>query len=202
MHRILCFLIAFSVLGFTLAQPFNALPMRPGMIGALLMVAIALWLRQRWNEDSAAPEAPEREALLTLAGTLVALSHLVASLWQIGPAMQLHSVAAHAMAIDNWTLFGAALLMAWIARAPGPRHDERDLLISAAALKAGHVSLLMQLLALVLWLGFGRDAVLEQLSRAMLAQLLVCFWIFSYVVQTVARLVAYARDRRLAAELT
>ena len=201
MNRILFFLIAFPLLGFTLAQPLRDLPVRPGMIGALLMVGIALWLRQRWSKDSAAPEAPEREALLTLAGTLVALSHLMASLWQIGPAMQLHSPAAHAMAIDGWTLFGAALVMAWIARAPGPAHDERDLLISAAALKAGHVSLLLQLLALVLWLGWGRDAVLEQLSRAMLAQLLVCFWIVSYVVQTIARLLAYARDRRLAAAL-
>ena len=199
MQRILVFFLASALLGVLLAQPNFPVPLRPGLFGAVLMLSVAWCLRQRWRLAPDAPEAPERRALLSLSGTVIVLSHLLASLWQIGPAMQLHTPASHAMGIDNWTLFGAALLMGWLARAAGPSADERDRQIAATALRYCHYSLLLQLLAFVLWLAFGHGAVLEQLSRAMLAQWLICFWIVSCVVHDITCLHAYARDRRLEA---
>lgn len=199
MRRILVLFFSSVAIGVLLAQPNLPLPIRPGLFGASLMLSFAWWMRGRWLRADDAPEAPERRALLSLSGTVIALSHLLASLWQIGPAMQLHTPASHAMGIDNWTLFGASLLMGWMARAPGPSADERDRQIAATALRVCHYSLLLQMLAFVLWLAFGRGVLLEQLSRAMLAQLLVCFWIVSCVVHDLTCLHAYARDRRLEA---
>lgn len=196
MQRILILFFSSALLGVLLAQPNLPLPIRPGLFGAVLMLSVAWWIRGRWLQAPDAPEAPERRALLSLAGTVIVLAHLLASLWQIGPAMQLHTSASHAMGIDNWTLFGASLLMGWMARAPGPSADERDRQIAASALRCCHYSLLLQMLVFVLWLAFGRSALLEQLSRAMLAQLLICFWIVSCVVHEITCLQAYARDRR------
>jgi hypothetical protein len=200
MKRLFLLVFSSSLIGLLLAQSPQSWPVRPGLVGAGFMLALAWWARERWKRDPVAPEAPERNCLLSLSGTLIVLAHLLASLWQIGPAMELHSAAAHAMALDNWILFFAALLSIWIARAPSPVRDERDLQITAAAFRIGHWSLVLQLLALVLWMGFGRDALLEQTSRAMLAQMIVCFWIASCVIQNFACLLAYARDHRLASE--
>jgi hypothetical protein len=200
MTRILFLILASALMGIVLARDLSGWPIRPGLVGAIIMVGMALWLRWRWQHDPDAPEAPERHALLALSGNLIALFHLLASLWQIGPRLVLHTPAAHAMGVDSWTLFGAALLMGWIARAPGPLQDERDRQIAAAAFRAGHASLLLQLLALVVWLGYGRDPVLGQLTQAMLAQLLVCAWIASCAVQYGACLFAYARGHQAAAK--
>ena len=200
MLRILFIFIFCSLAGTLLAVPFGFWPARPGLYAAVLMISAAWWLRTSWRSDPAAPEAPERRALLSLSGTLIVLSHLLASLWQIGPGMQLHTEASHAMALDNWALFGASLLMGWIARAPGPSQDERDRMIVAASLRSGHYALVLQLFLLAIWLGFGRDAILQQLSRAMLAQVLICCWIVSCVIHDLSCLLAYAHGRRLAGD--
>jgi len=200
MQRILIVLFASSLFGVVLAQPGLDLPFRKGLLGAAVMLALAWGARSHWAESADAPEAPERRALLSLFGTMVVLAHLMTSLWQIGPAMDLHSPASHAMGTDSWILVGASLLMGWMARAPGPSGDERDRHIAANAMLLGHYGLLLQLLLFVLWLAFGRGTVLEQMSRAMLAQLLICFWIVSCVIHEVTCLYAYARDRRWAGE--
>lgn len=200
MQRILFLLVSCSLFGWVLAQPSWPLPVRPGLFGAALMLGLAWWMRERWRLAPDAPEAPERRALLSLSGTLVVLSHLLTSLWQIGPAMELHTHASHDMGIDSWTLVAASLLVGRMARAPGPSADERDQHIAAIAMRVAHYTLLLQMLGFVLWLAFGRGTVLEQMSRAMLAQLLVCFWIVSCVVHDISCLHAYARDRRWAGE--
>ncbi len=199
MQRILVLFFSSALIGVLLAQPDFPMPIRPGLLGAVLMVSIAWWIRGRWLRSPDAPEAPERRALLSMTGTVIVLAHLLACLWQIGPAMKLHTPEAHAMGVDSWTLFAASLLMGWMARAAGPTADERDRQIAATALRWCHYGLLLQLLMFVLWLGFGRGAVLEQMSRAMLAQVLICFWIVSCVVHDMTCLHAYARDRRLEA---
>ena len=132
MQRILILFLSSALIGVLLAQPNSPLPIRPGLFGAVFMLSVAWWMRGRWLRARDAPEAPERRALLSLSGTVIVLSHLLASLWQIGPAMQLHTPASDAMGIDNWTLFGASLLMGWMARAAGPSADERDRQIAPA----------------------------------------------------------------------
>lgn len=202
MSRLALIYLLSIVFGCLLATPGWPMPLLPGLFGAIVMLSLAWWMRSRWQHDPAAPEAPERRRLLSLGGTLVVLAHLLTSLWHIGPAMKLHTPEAHAMGIDNWVLFFAALLMGWIARAPGPATDERDRHIASSALLAGHVGLVLQLLALVIWLAFGHDALLEQLSRAMVAQLIVCFWIVSCVIQDTSGAFAYAWSRRQLLEAT
>lgn len=196
------FLVPLSMMlfGAVLAIPIPELPLRPGWVGAAILVAMAFWLRRRWRSDADAPEAPERGRLLSLAGTSAVMGHLAMALWQIGPNMDMHSAVSHSMAVDSWTLFFASLVMWQLAQVPGGIQDERDRAIAARALRDAYYALVAMMMALALWIGFGSGPVLEQLSRAMLAQLLICGWIISCMVNDISCLLAYGRAHRLAAQ--
>jgi uncharacterized membrane protein len=196
LQRTFSVLILTLLFGILLAHPLLDLPLRQGLLGGAAMLATAYWLRARWQRDPNAPEAPERRALMSLGGTAVVMGHMGACLWQAGPAMDLHSRASHAMAIDSWTLFGAALLMMAIVRAPGPAEDERDLQIAGRAQRHAYLTLVALVLSVAVWLSFGRDPLLEQMSRAMLSHILISGWIVSCMVQDITCLNAYARDHR------
>lgn len=190
--------LAFT-LGVGLAHAPDSWPVRPGLIGLALMALAAAGVRHYWiglGRRLAAPGSPERLLWLSFASTSLIAGHLFASLWRIGPQMARHSVATHALGLDNWTLvFGA--LVAWlIARDPDPRTDERDAQIAARGLRAGYWSLLLLLLPLILALGFAPRAAMEQLSQLMLAHLIISAIVLSTLAQDAVRLHAYWLDHR------
>jgi uncharacterized membrane protein len=200
LQRTFSVLVVTLLFGVLLATPLLDLPVRQGMVGGVVMLATAYWLRARWQNSPTAPEAPERRALMSLGGTAVVMGHMATCLWQAGPAMDLHSRASHTMAVDSWTLFGAALLMMAIVRAPGPSEDERDLQIAGRAQRHAYITLVAMVLSVAVWLSFGRDPLLEHMSRAMLSHILISGWIISCMVQDITCLNAYARDHRRNAE--
>jgi hypothetical protein len=196
MVRIFAITFLFLGLGISLAV-LPIWPFKPGLSGAVLMLMCGFGLRAHWRRSADAPERPERQALLTLAGTCTVLGHLAGSLWLIGPAMELHSEAAHAMGSDSWILFGASLVMEWLARADGVSEDERDRMVRASALRFAAMVLAALQLGLVVWLSFGRSALLMEMTRPMIAHLFIASWMIAYASLQLACLASYARDRVL-----
>jgi hypothetical protein len=198
MIRILSVILISLLLGGVLACGATAWPLRPGLIGLAAMVLAALAARNYWlGLRLAAPGSPERALWLGLGSASVIVGHLVASLWRIGPAMELHTRAGHALGTDIWTLVLGSAIAYSIARDPEPRHDERDAQIAARGLSAGYWSLVGILLVLILWLGFGADRAMPALSFAMIAHLLITAVIASRLVCDGVQLHAYGRDRSI-----
>lgn len=198
MIRVLSVILLSLLLGGVLACGATNWPLRPGLIGLALMILAALAARNYWlGLRLAAPGSPERALWLGLASASVIAGHLVASLWRIGPAMELHTRAGHALGTDSWTLVLGAAIAYRIARDPEPRHDERDALIAARGMSAGYWSLVGVLLALILLFGFGVGRWAPTLSYPMIAHLLIATVIVSRLVSDGVQLHTYWLDRSI-----
>lgn len=196
MTQILGIALASLLFGGVLASGAMSWPMRPGLLGFAVMLASAWMARRYWQglrpEDG--PGSPERALWHGLASYGLLTGHLLVVLWWLGPAMQMHSLAGHALAIDNWTLVLGAVVSYWIARDPEPRQDERDVLIANRGLRAGYNALLVLLLALILALGFGRNTLVEQFNQPMLAHVLILCVLLQCLARTGVQLLLYRRD--------
>lgn len=200
MGRILAVLGSALALGALLACGAAAWPLRPGVVGAVLMVAAALAVRRRWGLlADAAPGSPERMLWVALAGNAVVAAHLLVTLYRIGPMLVMHTPVVHALGVDSWTLVGGAIVSYWIARDPQPRADERDQAIAARGMRAAYYGLLLALVVQILVLGFVHHGWVGQLSRPTIAHALILAIILSVLVDGVTRLRAYAREAAAAA---
>lgn len=200
MHRIILVLLCALGFGALLALGTGALPLRTGLVGMLVMLAVALAPRRRWLLlADAAPGSPERALWVGLASTAVVAGHLLASWWQIGPNMIMHSPAMHALGTDNWTLVAGALFAYWIARDPQPREDERDRWIAARGLRLAYYGLLSILIVQILALGFVNRGWVTALSNVGIAHGLILAIMASVIIDHGARLQAYASDAAFAA---
>lgn len=195
MLKILCILISAFCLGLGLAAFTGRLPLPAGVIGALIMLLIALAVRRRWGLlAEAAPGTPERQLWVSLGGTAVVAGHLLAAMWHIGPRMRMHTPTVHALGIDSWTLVAAALLAYWVAREPQPRRDERDAWIGGHGLRAAHYALVIVLVVQILALGFVHEGWVGELSHPSIAHGLILALLASSLADSVARLWLYARE--------
>lgn len=195
MVKMLLLLLVTCVLGATLSFADKLLPIRPGLLGGIAMIVIANWMRVRWAKDGAvAPEAPQRTLWLTLGCASVMFGFMLAGLWAIGPEMVMHSPATHAYGVETWTLVIAAVVAYRVARDRRPRRDERDELIAAQGVRAGYNALLLQMLVLVLLLGFDPFRNIAQLSSPMLAHILIAGATLAAIVQYAVALSAYLND--------
>lgn len=198
MPQILAIALISLLFGGVLAGGAMAWPVRPGLVGLAAMLVSAWMARRYWQglrvEDG--PGSPERALWHGLASYGLLTGHLLAVLWRLGPTMQMHSLAGHALAIDNWTLVLGAVLSYWIARDPEPRRDERDVLIATGGLRAGYNTLLALLLALILALGFGAHTLVGRFNQPMLAHVLILFVLLQCLARTGVQLRLYRRDAR------
>lgn len=200
MPRILAVMALGLALGLLLAAGAGAWPVRPGLLGALLMAGVALAVRRRWGLlAGAAPGSPERMLWVSLAANAVVAAHLFAALYRIGPTLVMHTPVVHALGQDSWTLVAGAVLAYWIVRDPEPRSDERDGAIAALGLRAAHYALLAMLVVQILTLGFVREGWVAELSRPTIAHALILAIIGSALVDAITRLRAYAIDNAAAA---
>jgi hypothetical protein len=202
MIRILAVAFAALASGALLATGTGAWPIRPGLVGLALMLAGAFLVRRRWARLEATggePGSPERALWHALAATAMVAGHLFASLWRIGPAMELHTDFVHAMAIDNWTLVLGAAVSYLVARDPEPRRDERDEHFAAAGVRAGYVSCAVLSIVLSVILGFGDRPPVGLLSHAMIAHLLISSVMLSLMVCYAVQLRLYWSGHRHAA---
>ncbi|GAB2514761.1 hypothetical protein [Lysobacter humi (ex Lee et al. 2017)] len=195
MFRILIVVMVGIGLGVLLASGAAVWPLRPGLAGALLMVAVAFAVRRRWGVlAGTAPGSPERMLWVSLVANAVVAAHLFATLYRIGPTLVMHTPVVDALGQDSWTLVAGALLAYWIVRDPSPRSDERDRAIAALGLRAAHYALLAVLAVQILTLGFVHGGWVAQLSRPTIAHALILAVIGSVLVDAIARLHAYAQD--------
>jgi len=203
MIRILGVLLLSLLTGVVLASDVGHWPLRPGLIGLGAMMASAWVARRYWQglHPDDGPGSPERGLWHGLASYGLLAGHLGMSMWRLGPALDMHSLTGHALAIDNWTLVLGALLSYWVARDPEPRRDERDASISNRGWRAGHIALLLMLLALALALGFGGNTAVSRLSQPMLGQLLILIVLLDCLVQNVMRLHWYWLETQAARSL-
>lgn len=198
MIRILFVLLSCLLCGGVLASGMlHVLPLRPGVLGLLAMLAVAWMVRRRWSvAGEAAPGTPERALWLKLGSIALVLGNLVTGLWRIGPAMRLHTPLVNAWAIDVWTLIIGACVAWVIARDPDPRRDERDTQIAITGARTFNWTLLAQLLLLTLLLGYDPGHFIRGFSQVMLAHLLIVAVTIGSLADAMARLHAYWREHR------
>lgn len=196
MPQILSIALISLLFGGVLAGGAMSWPVRPGFVGLAAMLVSAWMARRYWQglraEDG--PGSPERALWHGLASYALLTGHLLAVLWRLGPAMQMHSLAGHALAIDNWTLVLGAVLSYWIARDPEPRRDERDVLIATSGLRVGYNTLLVLLLVLIPVLGFGAHTPIARFNQPMLAHVLILCVLLQCLARTGVQLWRYRRD--------
>ncbi len=198
MGRIGLVLLVSLTVGSALALLQGELPVRPGYLGVALMLVSATVARSHWRslDAEAGPGSPERALWHGLATTALIAGHLVASLWLAGPGMALHSVAAHAMAVDTWTLVLGAILSFRIARDPEPRSDERDTLFAARATRGAYATLIAELCVAILVLGFGAELELPAFSQPLIAHVLIVCLMIASIVRCAVQLALYDAARR------
>ncbi len=195
MRSVLVVLGGALLLGALLASGAGAWPLRPGLVGAGMMLAAAFAVRRRWGLlADAAPGSPERMLWVSMAANAVVAAHLLVTLYRIGPTMVMHTPVVEAMGVDSWTLVGGAVLAYWIVRDPNPRSDERDDAIAALGMRAAYYGLLLVLGVQILALGFVHEGWVSELSRPTIAHALILAIIASAIVDGFARLRAYARE--------
>ena len=195
MLHILAVLAGGLALGALLATGAGDWPLRPGLVGALVMLGVAMAVRRRWGLlAEAAPGSPERMLWVSLAANAIVAAHLLASLYRIGPTVVLHTPVVHALGVDSWTLVGGAVLAYLLVRDPRPRADERDHAIAARGTRAAYYGLVLVLAVQILVLGFVDHGWVSELSRPTIAHALILAIIASALVDGVARLRAYAQD--------
>ena len=191
-------LAACALLGVVLAQPW--LPLGAGFLGAGIIVAAAWRQGLRWKTEPAAPEAAERAALLSIAGTLVCLAYFLAMLFQLGAELDVHARLTRKMANELWILIAASVAAQWLARAPQATRDELDAGIAARALSACCWFLLALQAALVVWFGLGLGSGHPLRSIDMLVHLFIGSWMAAHVFYGLCCAHAYASLRLEAGE--
>jgi hypothetical protein len=190
--RIFGVLVISLAFGAFLAWPLFVWPVRPGWIGAAVLLLAAVAVRRHWDarrrnvgDD---PGARERQSWHLMAAFGVLSGHLIASLLQ---QVDLRLGAGSTLALDNWTLLVAAALGWVIVRPSRMEKDERDREMAARGAQSGHATLIALLVALALTLGFAPARVLDRLHPFALGNLLVALLMLAALVNHATRLVGY-----------
>ena len=192
MSRIFGVLAISLAFGAFLAWPVFAWPIRPGWIGAVVILLIAVAVRRHWHARQLAtgddPGARERQSWHAMAALAVICGHLIGSLSQ---GVDLHVGSGNTLALDNWTLIGAAAIGWLIVRAPRMEKDERDREMSNRGAHVGLVMMTALLIILLLTLAFGPRALVEWLQPFVLGNVLVVVILLANIGRYAAQLIGY-----------
>lgn len=192
MSRIIGVLAISMAFGAFLAWPLFDWPIRPGWIGAAVLLLVAAAVRRHWNARGRAagddPGARERQSWHALAALGVLSGHMIAALLQ---QVDLHVGRGNTLALDNWTLLAAAAVGWFIVRAPRMVKDERDREMAARGAHVGHATLTVLLVCLLLTLGFAPPPVVERLQPFVLGNLLVVLILLAALAKHVTQLAGY-----------
>lgn len=198
MLKILAVCLGSLAFGALLASESLRLPVRAGYVGAVVLIAAALWVRRYWHQRLVVagdePSPSERNAWLWMTGTALIEGYVVAVLLQ--PGSELHTVSGDTGGYDSWVMIAGAIIGYFILRNPDTGRDERDVAISNFGIKAGYLSLVLLLIALLVMLGFAPHDVMQRFTHWLLANMLVTLIMLSCLVQYVAQLVCYWLDFR------
>jgi hypothetical protein len=173
--RIALVMLASAVVGILLVGPWIDWPFPEGWVGVALMLAAAFAMRRHWDRRAETrgdePGEPEREVWHGLASTSLIGAQIATTLYLAGPALALHSDAAHHLGRTTWTLIGGAV----------------------ANRISGHV-LAVLIVALAVLLGFTPPQRLAPMSHVFLAHLLLLTLVVSSLVNHALQLWGYRRD--------
>ncbi|MBU1385885.1 MAG: hypothetical protein KKE52_09065 [Alphaproteobacteria bacterium] len=192
MSRIFGVLAISLAFGAFLAWPLFAWPVRPGWIGAAVLLLVAVGVRRHWDARGRRagddPGARERQSWHAVAALGVLSGHLIVALAQ---QVDLHVGRGNTLALDNWTLLAAAALGWLIVRAPRMVKDERDREIAARGAHVGHATLTGLLVVLLLTLGFAPPPVVDQLQPFVLGNVLVVLILLATLAKHATQLAGY-----------
>lgn len=197
--RIVAFAVALMSLGAALAQWNELLPARPGLVVVPLMVAAAFWARRYWAHRERTtgddPSAAERNLWLYLAGTALIVGFVACVL--MTPGSEVHRSNGDTGGYDSWLMLLGAALAWWVLNPRGVPRDERDRDIAAYGDRVGYWALVLLLLAFLLTLGFAPRPTMARFTHWLIANSLLMLIMLASLVQYVAQLARYARERRL-----
>lgn len=194
------FAICLAALGFGALLSLNSfhLPLRPGYIGAILMVAIAVWVRSYWRKRAVVagddPSAAERSVWLWMVGTALITGFVIAVLFQ--PGSEVHTQTGDTGGYDSWLILAGMAIAYSILRNPDVQRDERDVAISNLGTKAGYIALIILLVVFLLTIGFAPHELMQRFTHWLIANTLVTLIMLSCLVQYVAQLICYWLDMR------
>lgn len=199
MLNIIAVLIGLASFGAFLASSWaNALPLRAGYVGALVLVGIALTARWHWHRRARIagddPGATERRAWLYMAGTSMICGYVIVVL--MTPGSEVHRVTGGTGGYDSWTMLAGGTIAWWLLHDRDAARDERDIAIHAYANKVGYTALVVLLLAFLLMLGFAPRASMQRFTHWLIANSLLTLIMLAALTQYVAQLIYYSRDRQ------
>lgn len=186
-------------IGIALQASDGHLPLRPGLVGVMLIVGTALWLARRWQRRSATGAAvigdAERQSLAWLMGVAVLVGFLGAVLWQMQGQFLMHTREAHAVGIDTWTIFFGLLIALLVLRRHGSAvRDERDRWLALRASRIGYHALLVLVMVTITFIGFLPPPVQARITPAWWAHVLILQIELAAMAQCWWALWAYRRD--------
>lgn len=201
MIKVLAVLFGCLALGVTLASRGNELPVRPGWAAAALLVSGALWMRRRWTQRKLAvgddPSAAERNLWVYLCGTAMAVGYVLVVL--MTPGSEVHRAVGDTGGIDSWLMLGGGAVAWALLYERGAPRDERDRSNAAFGDRVGYWALLSLLIVFLLALGFAPRDLMQRFTHWLIANVLLCLIFCASLVQKVAQLARYDRERRLTA---
>lgn len=201
--RIFLVIALSAAIGVLLVGPWIDWPLQEGYVGVVLMLATAFAMRHHWQRRAATrgdePGEPEREVWHGLASTSLIGAQIATSLYFAGPALALHSAAAHQLGRTTWTLIAGAVASWFILHRREVHRDERDRGIIAFADRiSGHV-LAVLIIVIAVTLGFTPPQQLAPMSHVFLAHVLLLTLAVSSLVNHALQLWGYRRDALAAA---
>ena len=198
MLKILLVCVSALVFGALLASDSLHLPVRAGYVGAALLIAASIYVKNYWNRRAVIagdePSAAERNAWLWMTGTALIEGYVMVVLLQ--PGSEVHTINGGTGGYDSWVMIAGAFISYRILRDPNTQRDERDIAISNFGMKAGYLSLVLLLTVLFMMLGFASHDIMQRFTHWLLANILVTLIMLSCLVQYVVQLVCYWRDFR------
>jgi peptidoglycan biosynthesis protein MviN/MurJ (putative lipid II flippase) len=197
--RILGVALASALLGIALAHWGELLPVRPGVTAALLMVGAALWVRNHWAQRRRTagddPSAAERKLWLYLVGTALIVGFVASVL--MTPGSEVHRSTGDTGGLDSWLMLLGGGVAWWLLDERGAPRDERDRDIAAYGDRVGYWALVLLLLVFLLALGFAPSETMQRFTHWLIANTLLNLIMLACLVQFVAQLARYARERQL-----
>jgi hypothetical protein len=201
MLKIISTLLGFSLLGALFAANLIHWPLRPGYIGAGLLVGLAVLARRYWQSQRLSgndPSLSARRVWLYLAGTAMICGYVIIVL--ATPGAEVHRATGDTGGFDTWLMLAGGLVAYAIVYDGKERIDERDLAIEAIGKRVGHTTLVVLLLLFLLMLGFAPRVWMQRFTHWLIANSLLTLIMLSCLAQYTAQLICYWRDAQAIAD--